>query len=63
MVVKEVTSFGLSGPEADSRPSKHVILLVRAALRYALASASFRESLTPSWILEIDRFKKEEVMW
>lgn len=33
VLVKEFTRAGFIGPEAESKPSKHVFLFVRAALR------------------------------
>lgn len=57
----EFTRTGFKGPDAESRPSKHVFLFVRAALRYALASASFRRSA--ALIRDTDLCKEDNVIW
>lgn len=61
MVTKELTSFGFRGPEAESRPSKQVFLFVRAALRYAFASASFLELVERT--RATDLCKDDSVIW
>lgn len=57
----ELMSAGLEGPDAESRPSKQVALLVIAPLRKALASATLLESGVVL-ILETDFFKQETVI-
>ncbi|CAL5390418.1 unnamed protein product [Camellia sinensis] len=57
----EFTRVGFRGPDAKSRPSKQVFLLVRAALRKVLASASF-------WVLaeltlDTDFCRQDTVIW
>ena len=58
----EFTRAGFEGPDAESRPSKHVFLFVRAALRYALASSSFRRSAAVL-IRDTDLCKEDKVIW
>ena len=61
MLERDWSSGAFSGPVAESRPSKHVILLVMAALRKARASASFVESAAGS--REMDFFREDNVIW
>ena len=49
----------LRGPDAESRPSKQVFLLVREALRKALASARCFWELMRG----MDLFKEDSVIW
>lgn len=59
------TRSGFRGPEADSRPSKHVFLLVTAADRKAPASANLFEEEEDEVVvsLESDFFNEERVIW
>ena len=54
--------MGIRGPDAECRPSKQVFLLVRAAVRKALASANFWESRA-ELILDSDFFREDIVIW
>lgn len=60
-MITELTRVGFIGPDAESRPSKQVFLLVRAAVRKALASAIFRES-GAELILDIDFSRESSVI-
>lgn len=62
MVLKEEISEGFSEPVAEFRPSKQVILFVKAALRKVLASVNFLES-GGLMTREMDFFKEDSVIW
>lgn len=62
MLINELSRVTFTGPDAESSPSKHVSLLVKAAVRNAFASVSFLES-GEVVILVRDFCNEDNVIW